>query len=437
MRALICIVIPAVVASACGGRHITPPPPATDDAGPVDAGPVDAGVPYPAPFPAPPQVANSGGPVLGYPDGGGPTLIPVFFTGDDPSIVSGCTDFLNGVGGTTWWHAATSEYGVGTPSATAAVTVDASELTAIESGGNISDSAIQTWLQGKLSGADAGFPAADSSSVYVLHFPANITITIPSFGGQTSASCTTFGGYHSSTNLTNASGINVSYAVIPRCGSFQISATTTLTGLDAVTAAESHEIVEASTDPYPDTNPAYAGVDNADLYWELVLGGGEVGDMCAQNPGSFTKFPDFSYEVQRIWSNKAAMAGADPCVPELAGEVYFNSAPEQADTLPLNFGFSTYSLTGVNLGVGESKTINVDLYSEADTGGPWLVDVQDLSPMIGGQLTLSLNTHSGVNGDVLQLSITNVVTSQYGINLFMVTSTLNGQQNFWIGAVGN
>ena len=40
----------------------------------------------------------------------------------------------------------------------------------------------------------------------------------------------------------------------------------------------SHELVEAATDPFPASDPAFYGADQANLVWTLTTGG-EVADM--------------------------------------------------------------------------------------------------------------------------------------------------------------
>ena len=386
-------------------------------AGGDDIGPVSNN--YPAPHGDAPQVISYGGPVLAH-----PRIVPVFFSNDDPTYVSALTDFASKVGATQYWAANTAEYGVGAATSTDAVKLTETAPTTID------DTAIQTWLEGKLNSDDAAFPAADNNTVYALHYPAGTTIT-----EQGAKSCKEFGGYHSNITLDGSHGsLNVAYAVIPRCGDFD-----GISGVDAVTAAESHELLEASTDPYPMSNaPAWASVDDAHFYWSIALGGGEIGDMCAQQESSFTKFPELPYTVQRAWSNKAAAAGHDPCVPVPDGEVYFNAVPEMKDTITLNLG-QTVDFKGVKVPVGGSKTIDLDLFSDADTGGPWDVQVLDYAQLMGqaSQLDLSLAESSGQNGQKLQLTIGVPKAQQYNVELFLVISTQGQQQNAWIGIVGN
>ncbi len=77
-------------------------------------------------------------------------------------------------------------------------------------------------------------------------------------------SCTDFGGYHTSTVVPDAGAI--AYAVIPVCPGFVPNQTDE----DVVTGATSHELIEASTDPFG-TMPAYAQADQNHEVWDMVL----------------------------------------------------------------------------------------------------------------------------------------------------------------------
>jgi hypothetical protein len=352
----------------------------------------------------PPQVANSGGPVLTSPQ-----IYPVFFSNDDATMVASLADFSLNVGGTAYWTAATSEYGVGPAVGHTAIKL------AETATGTIDDSVIDTWLAAKFAGK-FGFPTPDANTLIIIYYPAGVTITL-----QGQQSCTVFGGYHKSTTI---GGQEVAYAVVPRCGDL------TMTTGDA-----SHELAEAATDAHPLVDPAYSQVDDADIVWELVLGGGEVGDMCAQFPAAFTQFPPFKYTVQRIWSNKAALAGHDPCQPELPGEVYFNAAPVLPDMVSVMVQNQPVTIRAVQIPVGTSKTIPVQLFSEAPTG-PWTVSAAAVSMQTN--LTLSLDKTTGQNGDVLNLTIQVKATAQAGTTeAFIVKSVSSSQTQHgdWFGAI--
>jgi hypothetical protein len=358
-----------------------------------------------------------------------PRIVPVFFSNDDPTIKTQIKDFVSKIGATNYWKAVTTEYdGVGPATATAPV-----ELTEAAPA-TIADSAIQTWLAGKLNADDPAWPKADDNTVYALHYPSTTTITSQSFFGATQ-SCQEFGGYHSDLALdARHSNLPVAYAVIPRCANFG-----GLTGIDAVTGAESHELVEAATDPYPMSQPAYGQLDDDHAYWMFILGGGEVGDMCAQDPRAFTKFPELSYTVQRIWSNMSATAGHDPCVPPLpANEVYFNSVPELNDSITIGAGGQSFTMKGVQIPVGQTKTVTLDLFSDASTAGPWSIKVIDAASFMGAQPTLqmTLDKSTGQNGDKVHLTIKVLRASMFNAGVFFITSKLGAQESFWLGLVG-
>jgi hypothetical protein len=377
---------------------------------------------YPAPHPTPPTVITGDGPVLGS-----PRLVPVFFSNEDPTYQASLTDFVANIGTGSYWTATTSEYSVGPATSTAPVILTEAAPAML------ADSDIQTWLAGKLDGNDPLWPVADDNTLYVLFYPSGTSISLAS-QGMTAYSCQTFGGYHDAITLdTNHASLNVAYAVVPQCGDFD-----GIHGADAVSAAGSHEIIEGSTDPYPSIDPAWAQTDNAHIYWDLALGGGEVGDMCAQFPGVFTKFAGLNHTVQRTWSNKAALAGHDPCVPELPGEVYFNSVPVLPDNITVNLGESI-TMKGVKIPVGSSKTIDIDLFSDGPTGGPWEVSAQDYNELMGekASMTFSFDRTSGQNGEILHLTITSIAASQYGLGIFLLTSSLGQTTSAWVGLVGN
>jgi hypothetical protein len=392
--------------------------------GVVDAGP-DIGVPsdvYPAKHSAPPKVVTLGGPTMTK-----PVIVPVYFNNDDKALTDKVTDFANKVGQTPYWKANVAEYGVA--AATGAPPVQLAE----DAPDNIGAGDIDLWLAKKLNDPNnKEFPAPDSNTLFMIIYPPTTSINQ---GGQGGVSCVNFGGYHTSVQLDAAhNNLAVAYAVVPQCADFD-----GFSGIDAVTAGGSHELVEAVTDPHPQTEPAFGQVDTAHIYWLFALGGGETGDMCAQNLTSFYPDPDVGYVVQRCWSNKAVQAGHDPCVPSPVGQVYFNAAPVLPDSITLSGGGQSIKVKGAHIPVGESKTIDVQLFSDGPTGGDFNVTADDFSQITGGPsyLDLNLDADSGQNGQTLHLTITVNQASKYKSEIFVLTSELNGVQNSWLGIVGN
>ncbi|MFO0591475.1 MAG: hypothetical protein U0441_28255 [Polyangiaceae bacterium] len=382
---------------------------------------VDIGQPsdvYPAPHQAPPKVVTFGGDVMSA-----PKIQPIFFSNDDPTYVASVTDFVSKIGPTKYWAAVTAEYGVGPASSLSPVMLDEAAT------GTITDADVQAWLGGKLNADDPAFAAPDQQTIYTIIYPTGLTIN-----EQGALSCQSFGGYHSNFPLDAAHGNQqVAYAVIPRCPDFG-----NIHDLDAVTGALSHELIEAATDPFPMTDPAYAQTDNAHIFWVRALGGGETGDMCAQDPESFTKFDEMPYVVQRSWSNAAAKNGNDPCQPTKPGDVYFQATPVMTDSITYGGGGFSATVKGVKIPLGESRTVDLQLFSDGPTDGPITVHADDFSELIGGtkHLDFSFDATQGLNGQTLHMTINVLTAGKKNTELFYLVTEYKGQQNIWIGVVG-
>lgn len=373
---------------------------------------------YPAPHPAPPQVVDAFGPVLAT-----PVVHPIFFQSDDPAMRTQLGDFTSQIGATNFWKETTLEYGVG--AATSATPIVLDEVLPA----TIDDSAIQSWLAGKLNANDPALPVPDAGTLFIIYYPKGVDITLSGGPSGVEKSCQQFGGYHSNLVLDAAHGnLPVAYAVVPRCAAFN-----GFNGIDAVTAAGSHELIEAVTDPLPMTQPAYGQVDDGHIFWALALGGGETGDMCAQNQGVLTTFPELPFVVQRSWSNASAKAGHDPCVPRMPGQTYFAAAP----VLPDNIDLGGFTAKGVKIPVGQTKTIDVKLFSDGPTA-PFTVDAFESMFQGGGQkLAMSFDVDHGQNGQTLHLTIEALAKGQFGVEVFYLSARIGGQRNTWIGLVGN
>jgi hypothetical protein len=357
-----------------------------------------------------------GGPVIA------PYIVPITYPGDP--LASQIEAFTAGIGATTYWSTATSEYGVGPATSAPPVHIQTAAPATID------DTAIQQFIK---SNVGTTLPAAQTGIVYAFFYPASTTVTM---GGA--ASCAQNEGYH--WDLALGGGTNVSYVVVPRCDN--LAGAPGITGIDATTLVTSHEYVEAATDPFPTLAPAYGDLDADHQIWG-VMENVEVGDLCTWVTGVAIKPSGFDYLVQRIWSNAAIKAGHDPCVPAPAPAEtpYFNSVPELDDSVVIsNYGTPT-TTKGVSIPVGQSKTIPLWLYSDGPTAGPWTVSAVD-APYYGvaattHNLTFAFDRTQGQNGDRIELTITvNAYDSQIGGAPFMITSTLGQQSNTWFGVAG-
>jgi hypothetical protein len=96
---------------------------------------------------------------------------------------------------------------------------------------------------------------------------------------------------------------------------------------------------------------------------------------------------------------------------------------------------------GIVIPVGESRTIDVELFSDGATSGPWTVKASDYAQLMGSQpdLKLTFDKAQGKGGDRLHLTITRLKSDGAlgGAGLFRLSSKLGGHESIWIGAVGD
>lgn len=352
----------------------------------ADAGTVDNGAPsnvFPAPHPAPRQLVKLPGPVLAH-----PTVIPVFF-GDDPERPR--TEMvLQSLVGSDYWKNL-GEYGVGD------IAIGPSVVLADTAPAKFSLEGIDTTVSSLWTRAVNPAPAPDGTQIYALFFPQQTELD------QVDGSrfCSSGGAYHDS------HGTDYAYAITPHCGpsfdDYMISAT--------------HELIEAATDPYPLVSPAWAGADPAHVGFR-----GEVGDLCDYggklNGGGIALL---GTRVERIFSNARAKTGHDPCVPDL-GLAYFGAAPEAKDDIKVqDVVLGAVPGKGVNVKVGQTVTVTVDLYSDQKLT-PWevSVDTMDLSThQASTKIEATLDRTKGENGEKLHLTISRKAKSSGGDLVFL------------------
>jgi hypothetical protein len=418
---------------------------AGSDTGAADAAPdVDNGAPsthYPAPHPPLPVLTNAmHGPVLSA-----PKVHLVFY----PSYPyeTALQAFAQAIGPSTYWPAVTSEYGIG-QIAYAGTT----DLTGQTPPGNISSTTIHDWVATEIQSGAFGTP--DPQAIYTIVYPQSTVVTQPnpvtSLLGPVQ-SCSAFYAFHDNTTVTPADGgapQNYAFAVLPTCS----------TVVDDLTSYLSHEWVEAVTDPFPTStglftltggpSSAFFNVDADHVIWALTASGGEAGDQCQpEGNGIYITPTDIGNTVQRTWSNLSAQGSHDPCVPAPTGSAFFDSAPVLTEmvTFVSSAPFPVLNVTtqGITIPVGQSKTIEVDLFSDGDTGGPWTVQADDAfykqygsTGLVPNSLSFKWDRTQGVNGEKLHLTITVTSASIVGKgHAFMITSTLGSRQTVWTGMI--
>ncbi|HET6147941.1 MAG TPA: hypothetical protein VFH68_10450 [Polyangia bacterium] len=387
---------------------------------PVDGGAPDDGF-KPAEHPRLPQVANYGGPVLES-----PKVQPIFYPADD-----GAADvraFLDELTGTDYWRQTTAEYGVGPLTLLPAITVSSVAPLII------GDDEIRGNLVAQTTGIAPAWGPADPSTIYMVVLPPGTSGTAQ--GGNC---CTDFTGYHSE---APAGAVTIPYAVICACNG---TSGADLTPLQERTLTISHELIEAATDPFIVTNPAFRQADRADLVWTMATAGGEVADMCVLNPDANYIPAGANYMVQRSWSNAAARQSRNPCVPART-PAYVNSFPIMGTVAFTTNGFTYYPL-GIPIAFGQSKTVDVVLFSSVRVTRPWRVlaiSYNETPGTVTPTVDLELNRNVGLNGDQLKLTITpRRQNPMFGGEVFLLLSQYGNpgeadyQTNLSMGLVTN
>jgi hypothetical protein len=228
--------------------------------------------------------------------------------------------------------------------------------------------------------------------------------------------------------VRRSNGHYVPFIVLPQCATIG-----ELKGADALTYALSHELIEAATDPF-----ATGWLTSAkDLAWKYILIGGEAGDLCEVG-GHSIRVDELDAVVQRSWSNAAAAAGHEPCVP--AGDaVGFGAFAATPDT----YKDATTTYSTIKLPMGESRAIDVSIYSDAPMSD-LKIYAWDGAAMNGRKTELQLSfpndkaaTH-GKNGDVIPLIVKAVNPGSFnGMSvLTIVAESPDGRtQKLWAGLV--
>lgn len=145
-----------------------------------------------------------------------------------------------------------------------------------------------------------------------------------------------------------------------------------------------------------------------------------------------------TFAVQRTWSNAAARAGHDPCVPALTTP-YLGAAPQLDELVTIDLGNQGgVSTRGVQVPLGMSKTVEVALFSDAPADD-WTVKATDAATVMGGDAELSFawDKTTGHNGDKLHLTITRIKAGQGGSEFVVSSRTNNVSTSLWWGFVAN
>jgi hypothetical protein len=358
-----------------------------------------------------PQLVDVGGPVLTQ-----PVTQPIFFTGD-ATMQAQIEAFDTLLTYSEYWQQTTKEYGVGTITELPTIVVADAPPT--------STAALEAMLADKLDGTHTaeGWPAAaDEQTIYSVFLPAGVVVHDPD-----GDSCASYGAFHD--EAIGKHGESIIFALLPRCdygGPL----------IDNLTASYSHELIEAVTDPFVETDAAY-GDSDPDNYVMAFTPGAEVGDYCEYVDSAYVRLFG-GFEVQRTWSNAASLAGKDPCVPSTGA--YVAAVPMFTGQLKMDDYYGGTVMTrGVSIPIHTSAEVDVQLISDRPTDN-FTVEAVDAAVYFGSspELTLAFDKTTGKNGDILKLTITRAQAGQLpGSEIVIQAKSGKNVVSQWWGYVGN
>jgi hypothetical protein len=160
---------------------------------------------------------------------------------------------------------------------------------------------VEAYIRTVINDPVAAAPAIPTGTlpIYILYTPPGVVLVRSDIPNTNCA----LGGYHSFSSQESPAFV---FGVVQSCDGL-LSTGPSMPPMQRLTVAGSHEIVEMATDPY------LQGLRVASDPPGPWLGDeGEVADLCA---GAW--YPEGRWTYQRVWSNDAATAGRDPCVPGL------------------------------------------------------------------------------------------------------------------------
>jgi hypothetical protein len=401
--------------AACSGAATSDPGSADQDATQKKHG--DHGAPsdtFPAFAVDVPQIKNNGGKVLTS-----PSIVTITWSSD--TNAGAYEQFGDKLGDTAYWRDATSEYGVG-----AATSGDANHVRITDAPpAKMTDDDLEQLIANNVKEATtSGWPAWDDQKLYILYVPAGVKVTSKDTGKD---ACDDSEGYHTE---VQAGSKMVVYAIVNENCKDDGQAV-----VDYATAVAAHELGEASTNPHTNTGEAWDGFDDLHAGYELFQQHqSEDGDACEFFDDSTYRQTegDFSFTVQRMWSNASAAAGHNPCVP-LDGKAYFNVAPLDLGTVQaLQPDRKNKTVAGVAVLPGKSHDIALGFFSDDKTDA-WTIEAVEGDGMTtpkSKHLDVSLDRTTGQNGEKAYLTVHAKSAGPKRGTLVTVISTLGQTKHY-------
>jgi hypothetical protein len=251
---------------------------------------------------------------------------------------------------------------------------------------SITNDQIIAELQGQISSGH--LPKPDGNTLFMLHFPAGMKISMPDGNGGTASSCTQFCAYHNTTSATSSIP-EFYYGVIPNVTSdgCELGCGPIGGGFNNTTSVSSHELIEAVTD----AEVGLATNNAPPLAWYDPQGqDGEIGDICNGQQGTVTSSKGHTVTVQLEWSNTHNACVGQPDSNDFAVVITPGNKAIAAGQS------ATYTVTAKTI-AGSVGTISLAT-SGFPTGLSGTFASSSISPGQSTTLTVSA-TSSATNGD--------------------------------------
>jgi hypothetical protein len=364
-----------------------------------------------------PTIVSLGGPVLAT-----PRLQPIYFPGFP--FAAETDAFLANLAKSQYWTEAVGEYGVGAPVALPG------NATMVAAPPSLGAQDVSGLLMSVLAADAAKLGAAQADTLYVLMLPPTTHVVV----GSVMFCGTGPSGFHAEVNL----GPRVAVAVLPTCSSF--AGESNLTGFAAIAPALTHEIVEAAADPLVTSAPAFARTDDGHPMWPIVLHGGEVADLCENESPNRVSLPELGQPVPRVWSNVAARAGRDPCVPAPSGGGYFTTVARLPEMVQVQMPDGrTIEVPAVVAAVGASATVMVDFHGLDGAPASWgavALEYHGDAALMQTLMGMQIVPVTGKSGDTKTLPVITPAETSAGVFPLVIISRSPGDGlHLWIGTI--
>lgn len=339
-----------------------------------------------------PRIVYRGGPFLRH-----PRVVTVTFAGDDAALVARLERFGDVIVRTAWWRAAVEGHCaapcdcIGDGRAGTGVRLDEPLPRAVRA---VDVEALLVW---HLRAGRFGPPDADG--LLLVYLPAGVGLTAATGARYCDGGPRAF---HAALRHGRA---KVAYAVVPRCGDEA-----------ELTATASHEIVEATTNPDPSARGFALVPGSANL--GFTAAGPEPVDPCGLLMMGGHRATESGFVVQRVWSNRAASLGRDPCVPSATGRPYVALVPRRP-TVRLR-------------APGERTTVVLDAAADRPTPA-WRVSTVELTGE--GCVEASLDRAFVAAGETVTLTLTARAPDARRRCVVGLVSTVDGRSSLWPVAV--